>query len=40
MAILGNPHFKNEGLIAYELGYRVETFHASLDGRGDLLQRL
>ncbi|HXR15354.1 MAG TPA: TonB-dependent receptor [Terriglobales bacterium] len=24
VAILGNPHFKNEGLIAYELGYRVE----------------
>ena len=24
VAILGNPHFKNEGLIAYELGYRAE----------------
>jgi iron complex outermembrane recepter protein len=24
LAFVGNPHFKNEGLIAYELGYRVE----------------
>jgi len=24
VSILGNPHFKNEGLIAYELGYRAE----------------
>ncbi len=24
VAIVGNPHFKDEGLISYELGYRVE----------------
>jgi iron complex outermembrane recepter protein len=32
VAAIGNPRFKNEGLIAYELGYRVElSTHLSLD---------
>jgi iron complex outermembrane receptor protein len=32
LAFVGNPHFKNEGLIAYELGYRVElATHLSMD---------
>jgi len=32
LAFVGNPHFKNEGLIAYELGYRTElSTHLSLD---------
>jgi len=32
VAFIGNPRFKNEGLTAYELGYRVElSRHVSLD---------
>jgi iron complex outermembrane receptor protein len=32
VSILGNPHFKNEGLIAYEMGYRTMVLkHLSLD---------
>jgi iron complex outermembrane recepter protein len=32
VAIVGNPRFKDEGLTAYELGYRVELFrHLSMD---------
>ena len=32
LAFVGNPHFQNEGLIAYELGYRVAlSAHLSMD---------
>ncbi len=32
VSLLGNPHFKNEGLIAYELGYRTTVSnHLSVD---------
>jgi iron complex outermembrane receptor protein len=32
LAFVGNPHFKDEGLIAYELGSRVElSTHLSMD---------
>jgi iron complex outermembrane receptor protein len=32
VAIVGNPHFSDEGLIAYEAGFRTEVFeHLSID---------
>jgi iron complex outermembrane recepter protein len=35
LAYLGNPHFRNEGLIAYELGYRFAlSTHLSMDLSG------